>query len=264
MKNLVIIKLGGSLITEKELPWPPITRKQTLARIAKEISSALKKKKVNLIIVHGAGNFGHPIVKQSKIDQGIKNGEKEKLLSLGKTQILQNTLNIEVCNELIKNNIPAFPYQPSSIITMEEKSKIKPFNTSIIKKLLSLGAIPVLYGVPAIDEKQNISILSGDDLLPYLAKELNATKIIYATTENGVYDKNEKTIPLITPKNYNNFAPQIKESQAEKDTTGGMMAKVHKIIKTNSIRALIINGNTKGTILSALTDKKTEGTTIET
>lgn len=65
MKNkLVIIKPGGSVITYKKSNQKKINRKH-LDRLSEEIASALKKEKITMIIVHGAGLFGHIISKNS-------------------------------------------------------------------------------------------------------------------------------------------------------------------------------------------------------
>ena len=57
MKDLILIKIGGSLITDKTKPYT--TRPEVIKRIAKEIKEAVSEKDVNLIIGHGAGSFGH-------------------------------------------------------------------------------------------------------------------------------------------------------------------------------------------------------------
>ncbi|MDH3677503.1 MAG: gamma-glutamyl kinase, partial [Nitrosopumilus sp.] len=50
---MILIKLGGSIITNKQKPLTP--RKKTIDNLAKN----LKKIKEPLIIVHGGGSFGH-------------------------------------------------------------------------------------------------------------------------------------------------------------------------------------------------------------
>jgi len=50
---MILIKLGGSIITNKEKPLSP--RIKTIENLAKN----LKKIDEPLIIVHGGGSFGH-------------------------------------------------------------------------------------------------------------------------------------------------------------------------------------------------------------
>ena len=50
---MILIKLGGSIITNKEKPLSP--RKKTLDGITK----SLRKIKEPVIIIHGGGSYGH-------------------------------------------------------------------------------------------------------------------------------------------------------------------------------------------------------------
>ena len=65
-KELIIVKFGGSLITDKSSNTPQINNKHL-----KSISSILSQSKYDLIIVHGAGSFGHPIAKKFNIEKGL-------------------------------------------------------------------------------------------------------------------------------------------------------------------------------------------------
>ena len=50
---MILIKLGGSIITNKEKPLSP--RRKTIDNILKQIS----KIKEPVVIVHGGGSYGH-------------------------------------------------------------------------------------------------------------------------------------------------------------------------------------------------------------
>ena len=87
MKDLIILKLGGSVITYKKSKTPRVNKKN-LKRISEEISYFYNEKKIPLVIVHGAGSFGHNIVKETKIDKRIKT--EKQLKDFAKTQWLQS------------------------------------------------------------------------------------------------------------------------------------------------------------------------------
>jgi len=59
MSELVLLKLGGSLITEKN--QANTAKHDLIQRLANEIKSALDARgdDLQLIIGHGAGSFGH-------------------------------------------------------------------------------------------------------------------------------------------------------------------------------------------------------------
>lgn len=265
MKPVIVLKIGGSLIAPKNAKKPTVDYK-TLKRICREIGAGYReiKKKKSLIIVHGAGNFGHLIVSKTGIYNGIKN--EKNLLDFAETQRLQNQLNILVTEELLKNGVPAFPFQSSDHAIMKN-GRLKSFSTNVITELLKTGLVPVAFGVPACDIKQGCSILSGDEIAPYLAKKLRAEKIIHATDVDGVYTSNpkiNKKAQLIRKISRNNLA-KIRKSisaSASVDVTGGMKEKVGKVLKTG-IKTIIINGSKGKLIKNALEGKIIRGTVIK-
>jgi len=266
MKDLIILKIGGSVFACKDSDKPKIDQK-ALERICREIGNAHSKikEKSSLIIVHGAGSYGHLIVKRTGIDKGIKNNED--LLALAETQRLQNELNLIVTKELAKNGIPAFPFQSSDHAVMSAGA-LKSMSVDAIAGMLKIGLTPVAYGVPAYDEKQGCSILSGDQIAPYLAQHLKTKKIIHATDVDGVYtadpkmDRNAKLIPEITSKNFDKIKAGLSGSVST-DVTGGMLKKVTGLIALTEkgAESQIINGTRIGFVEKALLGE-VFGTTI--
>jgi len=251
MKNLIILKLGGSVITDKSSEEPKALEKN-IERVSKEIAEGYNDSK-SLIIIHGAGSYGHPIVKRTGIDKGIKN--KRQLVDFAETQRLQNELNIIVTKHLIQKNLPAIPCQPSSFAVLEN-NKIKEMDLSAIRGLLEIGMIPVLYGVPAYDTNQKCSILSGDQIAPYLAKNLNASKIIHATNVDGVFtddpfkNPNAKLIKEITKSNIEDVKKKLSGS-LHTDVTGGMLRKISELLEIG-VESQIINALIPGNIVKAI------------
>jgi len=71
---LIFLKLGGSLITNKDIPFS--ARKDTLRRLGTEISEALNTiPKLKLLIGHGSGSFGHSTAAQFGTRAGIRSAE---------------------------------------------------------------------------------------------------------------------------------------------------------------------------------------------
>jgi isopentenyl phosphate kinase len=256
LRDLIILKLGGSVITYKKSKTPRANRKN-IERISKEIASVYHTKKMPLIIVHGAGSYGHNKVKETGIDKGIKTDKQ--LIYFAETQWLQNKLNCIVTDYLIDEGIPAIPCQASSFAVMKSETLVK-MDVSTIEGLVRIGMVPVLYGVPAYDEVQKCSILSGDEIAPYLAVKLNAKKIIHATIVDGVFTEdpnknpNAKLIQEINSKNIN----QVKEcltGSTSTDVTGGMFRKVSELLDSG-IESQIINGLTPENLIRALNGEK--------
>ena len=224
MKDLIVLKVGGSVITDKKSEKPKANLKN-INRIAEEISEAYASGKFDLILVHGAGSYGHQIVKKTGIDKGIKNDEQR--VAFAETQRLQNDLNSIVTKALIKNDVPAMPLQASAHAIMRAGRLVK-FDLEATRGFLRSGLVPVFYGVPAFDTEQACSILSGDQITPYVAKELYARKIIHGTNVDGIFtadpnkDKSAKLIPLIREENFEKISSWMSGSSAV-DVTGGVL-----------------------------------------
>lgn len=264
MKPLIIIKIGGSVFACKDADKPTVDKK-TLKRLCKEIGEAYKelKNKYNFIILHGAGSYGHLIVKQTGIHNGIKN--EKNLLDMAKTQKLQYDLDSIVSEELIENNIPVFPIQASATAIMNDKA-LEKMDIKAVKGLLDIDMVPISYGVPAYDKKQKCSILSGDVILPYIVKNIETKKVIHATDVDGVFDKdpNEykdaKLIKKIDKEKFEKIKKGITGS-SNVDVTGGMLNKVEKLLDL-STKSIIVNGQKEGFLKKAILGKDVKGTII--
>ena len=81
----VILKLGGSVITDKAADQG-IVREADLLRIAKEVSEYRGK----MIVVHGAGSFGHTYAKKYGLDMGFENYDIEIVKSYGKILVIED------------------------------------------------------------------------------------------------------------------------------------------------------------------------------
>ena len=74
MKNVILIKLGGSVITNKDIPMS--LRQNMLERLVKEIADARKKLHNTLFVIgHGQGSYGHVPAVQYKTIEGFVNNE---------------------------------------------------------------------------------------------------------------------------------------------------------------------------------------------
>jgi isopentenyl phosphate kinase len=225
--DLTIIKIGGSVITDKKSSRPKINSGNIV-----NIANALKEFKKPYILIHGAGSFGHPLVKKTGIDKSVIS--QTQLLAFANTQRLQNQLNCLFCDALIKKGIAAYPAQVSSHAVLE-RGRLISLETEALVGLLRLKMVPVGYGVPAYDKAWGSSILSGDQIAPFIAKKLKAQKIIEVSDVAGIYDTNPKNnrkaklIQKIDTNNYKEVEKCLSGSSAT-DVTGGMRQKYIELI----------------------------------
>ena len=259
---MIILKLGGSVITDKTSETPKVDF-SNLNRLADEIAEA---KIDRLILIHGAGSYGHVIVKKTGISAGIKT--KEQVLAFAETQRLQNKLNSIVCKALIERGVPAIPCQASSHAIMD-KGRLVKMDTDTVSGFLDTGLVPVLYGVPAYDTAQKCSILSGDQIAPYLALKLGFKKIIHGSDVDGVFtadpkkDPNAKQISEINSQNLDQVRVWLTGSSAT-DVTGGMFGKVNELLglAKEGVESIIVNALTPGNIRKVLNGERVIGTVI--
>ena len=88
--------------------------------------------------------------------------------------------------------------------------------------------------------------------------------MVYITDVDGVYDENGKTIPQITPGNFEQIRSSIASAKGV-DVTGGMFHKVEEaltVAKKYKIETLIINGTKKGNLKKAILGEQVTGSLI--
>jgi len=250
---LIIIKLGGSLITEKTKPF--VARKEIIERICKELKPAYP----NMIITHGTGSFGHPIVLKYKIHKGF-HGKDEERIGISETKYWVNNLTQMIMRSLIDAGIPAFPFHPSSLGVMENGRFVE-FNFEPIRGYLKMGIIPIIPADGPYDRKKGALIASGDYLAEVLAKEFKPSVVIFAMDEDGII-QDDSLIPELNLKQLESFLERISEG---KDATGGLKGKLKHVVNIlkMGIPVKLVNGLKEGRIRALLEGKNPVHTHIK-
>jgi len=260
--KLIVLKLGGSVITDKEKPMTPNI--DAIERLAKEIADAIVER---FIIVHGGGSFGHPLAKQYKIKEGYE--KPSQIEGFSKTHQAMLELNKLVVDALIQHNIAAFSVSPSSCI-VTKAGRIQIFYDSTLTRLMDTGFVPVLFGDAVLDNNKGFTILSGDQLVSALAVRLKASKIIIGVDVDGLNTADPKTdtsaqlISHITLRELKTLLRNIEEAKVT-DVTGGMLGKILELMPAvkADIPTTIVNATKEGNIYKALRGEKVVGTLIE-
>jgi len=262
---LIILKLGGSVITKKGAK-EPILNQDNLDRISAEIARSLSDK---LIIVHGAGSFGHPFASEYKIGKPIKDKVdlERKKMGFSITQSWVKKLNTHVCDSLRQNGVLAVSIQASSFIITKNK-RIYSCNLDLIKKYLELGFVPVIYGdvVLDIDESIKICVLSGDQIIQYLGENLKPERVILGSDVDGIYTKDPKKYEDAELMELVTSCEDLKtEGSINVDVTGGMHGKLQELLELADmgIQSEIINAERKGIVQRALNNEKILGTIVK-
>jgi isopentenyl phosphate kinase len=260
--KLTVLKLGGSVITEKNKPMT--AKPEVMERLAREIVDA---DATPLVIVHGGGSFGHTIAKKYKIKEGYS--EPSQIEGFSKTHQAMLELNRLVVGALIRNNIAAFPVSPSSCMTTN-LGRIEAFYDSTTRRLLDTGFVPVFFGDTVLDSSLGFTILSGDQIVAALAVKLRASRVIFGVDVDGLYtadpkrDSSAQLIPRITLQELRALLHNIGGAQVD-DVTGGMIGKVSELIPAVEAGAqtFILSAAKEGNVYKALKKEEVGGTLIE-
>jgi len=260
MKKLILIKLGGSVITDKSKPFT--ARKGVIRRLAKEIKTAKEKlgNNTSFLIGHGSGSFGHTIASKYQTQKGLINKESIKGLSLTADAAID--IDRIVVKQFISVGLRAVAFSPMSF-TFVKKVSLGP-----IVKCLELSLVPLVYGDVIFDQSQGFTIYSAEKILGILARKLKKTykieKIIECGDTDGVYDSDGKTIPVISSKNFGEVKKWITGSKST-DVTGGMIHKVEeslRLAKETKIPTILLNGNKSGNLYKSILGESVNSTLI--
>lgn len=266
MKPVVLLKLGGSLITDKAKPYTE--RGHVIMDLVRQIREALSEDpEMSLIIGNGAGSYAHYPAKVYNLTKGIT--EPSQLKGFCEVQDGAARLNRIVVSNLLKAGVNAIALSPSSFLTARS-GRIHRFFIDPLLGLLRQKIVPVLYGDIVYDETQGATIISTETLLSSIAKRLLSRKIrvgsiVHNGITKGVLDTRSEVIPLITKKNFSSLR-NVFTSVAGYDVTGGMIHKVKESLKLTDagIKSYIINGMSQKNLLKkALLGDVDLGTRIE-
>ncbi len=149
-----VLKLGGSLITNKDIPF------SFNEELVTSIANVIKNFKV--ILIQGGGSFGH-------YEASL---HKENVQT--RTAIAMQELNLRILKIFSKENIPVFPL-PGRYFSIDQ-----------VLEILQNNLIPVIYG----DILPNGNIISGDDMTLTIAKYFH-TEALFATNVEGIIINNK-------------------------------------------------------------------------
>ncbi|MBN2725649.1 MAG: DUF126 domain-containing protein [Deltaproteobacteria bacterium] len=245
-ESVFVIKVGGSLITHKESSEPSFNREN-----AEIFASAFSQWNKKAILIHGAGSFGHSVVRQKglKISSEVKS---DTIKGWSELISLQYQLNILFTDVLRKYGINPWPVQPDSFFDFNREGKIITTGNSLLQ-IINRGFTPVFYGIPFNFGKKT-GILSGDDIALNLAVFHGLKNIIHFTSTDGFYDPETKNpIMEINRGNWNIHKNKL-HSLNYADVTGGIGGKIESLLKASDsgITGLITSGLTTEKIISAL------------
>jgi len=265
MPELVFLKLGGSLITEKT--QRETARPEVIERVVREVARALAAEPgLRLVLGHGSGSFGHFAAER----YGIHRGHPSDWWGYAETAAAAARLDRLVVDACLLAGVPAVALQPSaSACTCD--GQLTELVSWPVGELLERRLVPVVYGDVALDTTQGCSIISTEQVFAYLARRVVPQRILLAGEVDGVYTADPHREPAARP--IARITPSTWQAAEEKlvgacgvDVTGGMRSKVRQMLalvqEVPGLRVSIFTGLEPGRVEVALLGRP-GGTTLE-
>lgn len=252
--ELIFLKLGGSLITDKNSPQT--ARIEIIQRVGEEIRFALEQNpSMQILLGHGSGSFGHYSGNKYKTRDGVTS--QEDWLGFAEVWYDAASLNRLVIKALKEAGLAPVVFPPSSSVSTTNR-KISTWDLKPLISTLGKSLLPVVYGDVVFDSSLGGTILSTEDLFVHLAGELSPGRILLAGSDPGVWRDFPECTSLfdkIQPSDRKTLGGAVGQSQAT-DVTGGMADKVEQMLglveNFPGLDCLIFSGEEPGNISAAL------------
>ncbi len=263
--RVVLLKLGGSLITDKARP--DTARPEVLRRLAGEIAEGVARwpDGRRLIVGHGSGSFGHEAAARYRVHEGL--GDPERLPGVSATQERAAALHHLVTDALSAAGLLPFSVAPSSALVAAGG---RPVRLSVEPLLLALsaGLLPVVYGDVVMDRLQGAAICSTESVFLALAPALvehgiHVSQALWAGATPGILDASGRPIERIVPSDTGG-ARAVAGGAAETDVTGGMLHRLEAALELadRGVPSLIFDGTVPGHLSAALQGDPVPGTRV--
>ncbi len=252
----IVIKCGGSVLVDDKL-----------FHIFIDDIAILNKLGFIPVIVHGGGK---------RISNKLKEEGVESIFIKGLRVTDDKTIKVaeEVLIEFNKEIVEALKDKgcKAQRITSKENNIIRvvreneelgyvgmptKIDLNIVNNIVETKQVPVIAPL-GLDEDGQTYNINADTAAGFIAKKLNARRLIIMSDVEGVLDKNKKLIPEIN-------SETIKELIDDETISGGMIPKINNCldVASNGVKGVvIIDGRKDHSILFELLSEKGSGTLI--
>jgi len=255
LAELVFVKLGGSLITDKNVE--ATAKPETIRRLAAEVRRVMETRPdLRLLLGHGSGSFGHMVAQRYHVQTGVTDWR-----GYAETGAAATRLNRIVTDLFLEAGVPVVSIQPSASARCHG-GELRALVVHPVQEALLHGLVPLVYGDVALDDLWGSTIISTEIIFAYLARLLPPQRILLVGEVQGVYtddphlDAQARLVPLIR-------AGRAAESQSVLggshgvDVTGGMRTKVQGMVDLvramPALRVALLSGLEPGLLERALT-----------
>ncbi|MBS97038.1 MAG: acetylglutamate kinase [Chloroflexi bacterium] len=254
MKEIVVIKLGGSTLSEMD---------SNLNEIAD-----LHLSGVPVVLVHGGGALISEWMEKLEIKTDFIDGLRvtdENSIQIV-TSILGGLVNKTLVASIINKNCKAIGLSgiDDTIFKAEFLDQTHGYvgniintNSKFIQLLVNNKYLPIIAPIAINNALVSPPLLNinGDTAASALAVSLNANKLIFLTDVDGVLDEKSNLISTLTTE-------QSKTLISNGTAKSGMIPKINSCIDAveSNVESFIINGTKYGNLTSIIENSKSVGT----
>ena len=255
-KDFIVIKMGGSVLSNKDL----------FNNLIQDIV-VLKKLGLSIFLIHGGGSKISKKLDDLNIKSNFINGLRvtdDKIIDIVEDVLVQfnkeivDALNNQYCGakEITskKDNIIIVKPEDDTLGFVGKPIKI---NTNTLTEIIKDNKVPVIASL-GLDENDQAFNINADSVAGVIAKELKARRLLILSDVEGVLNKDKKLIPEIN-------SDQAKEMITDGAISGGMIPKINNCLDVakNGVKAVcIIDGRKNHSVLFELLSDKGSGTLI--
>jgi len=214
---VIVVKLGGSVITEKERP--ETLDGPALDRAADAV--AARPGGEPLVVVHGGGSFGHHRADEHGVS--VASGTRDAGAAFA-VHGAMTTLNRFVLDRLHDRGVPALPVHPLSAAARDTDGKLT-LPLAAVERMLAESFVPVLHGDAVATAGEGVTVLSGDEIVARVAADLGADRVGLCSTVPGVLSEDGAVVSRVA-----SLDDAALDGSDATDVTGGMAGKVRTLL----------------------------------
>ena len=256
--KVILVKLGGSLITEKT--GVEAARLEVIERLAGELAQFLTAAPPDLRVVlgHGSGSYGHAAARGSELRAGVgaepATDEVALRLAGSTTQAAAARLHRLLADRLVAAGVPAFTITPGSAGVADD-GNLQWLAEEALTLALRLGLVPVVHGDVVTDRHRGLSICSTESVFESLVPVLRRLDVellgaLWLGETAGLLSASGATVEQLEPET---AASHVGETRGT-DVTGGMAHRLATVrrLADRGVDSMLLDGAVPGNLQWAL------------
>lgn len=260
MKKLVIVKIGGSVLTDKTVTDRIAVQNDVVASLCTVLSQYIDTHQ--FILVHGAGGHIHALAKQYDFSRGMM-AHPDSHTGLEILHATNQDLHAQFMAFSEQSSLPTVSVHSKDAVQQDQGSIVS-IDIDPIKQAIEQEKIPVLYGEMVPDHSWEYSVCSGDTIISYLSKQLPVEQVIFLTDVDGLFtsdphlDASAVLVPHISVSDALSRETIVLDQSHYTDVTGGLRGKIEScqdLFTNPSLQSIhITNGNQATNLSNILKD----------